>query len=46
MAGSRVADPSHRIASNRHNLGALAHWLPNIDLCAVYDVVALNLYLD
>jgi hypothetical protein len=41
---TREADPNHLIASNRHNLGGLAHWLPNIDLCAAYDLVAVNLY--
>lgn len=43
---TRHADPQHLIASNRHNLGGLEHWLPNIDLCAAYDLVAVNLYPD
>lgn len=43
---TRDADPDHLIASNRHNLGGLPHWLPNIDLCAAYDLVAVNLYPD
>ena len=43
---TRQADPQHLIASNRHNLGGLEHWLPHIDLCAAYDLVAVNLYPD
>lgn len=43
---TREADPNHLIASNRHNLAGLAHWLPNIDLCAGYDLVAVNLHPD
>jgi hypothetical protein len=43
---TRQADPRHLIASNRHNLGGLDHWLRNIDLCAGYDLVAVNLYPD
>ena len=41
---TRAADPDHLIASNRHNLGGLPHWLRNIDLCSAYDLVAVNLY--
>jgi hypothetical protein len=43
---TRQADPQHLIASNRHNLGGLEHWLSHIDLCAAYDLVAVNLYPD
>ena len=43
---TRETDPNHLVASNRHNLGGLEHWLPNIDLCAAYDLVAVNLYPD
>jgi hypothetical protein len=40
------ADPHHLIASNRHNLGGVDHWLPHVDLCASYDLVAVNFYPD
>jgi hypothetical protein len=43
---TREADPNHLIASDRHNLGGLEHWLRHIDLCAAYDLVAVNLYPD
>lgn len=43
---TREADPDHLIASNRHNLGGLPHWLRNIDVCSGYDIVAVNLYPD
>ena len=43
---TRQADPNHLIASNRHNLAGLDHWLHNIDLCSAYDLVAVNLYPD
>ena len=43
---TRQADPQHLIASNRHNLGGLDHWLPHMDLCASYDLVAVNFYPD
>jgi hypothetical protein len=43
---TRQADPHHLIASNRHNLGGVDHWLPHVDLCASYDLVAVNFYPD
>lgn len=43
---TRQADPDHLIASNRYNLAGLDHWLPHMDLCAGYDLVAVNLYPD
>ena len=43
---TRQADSNHLIASNRHNLGGLVHWLRNMDLCSAYDLVAVNIYPD